>query len=281
MIDFVKQLQKEVEKEINSLERSEDNIIKKSLEASRILGDASDKLREFIIAYEFQDEEEEIDFFKEIKPRLFCKLIYYRKIYNIEMSRPQGSIDAQKAHLENESTAINQYTNKRLDFIRYYRSGATYLDRQYFLRGQTDTEQYLESFYYYLDPQFSTNGDFKVARVMANDMLSVYLMAELENLTYESRRSGFASFPESRLTWQGSKALLIELIYAFDSDGCFGNLPLTQVASYFENVFNIKLDSNLSRACSDMKTRQNPTQGLDELKEKLLKRVLWKHKKKK
>ncbi len=281
MINFIKKLQTEIQGNIDSLERSDLNIIKKSLEASRILDDASDRLREFLISYDFPNEDEEIEFFKEIKPRIFCKQIYYRKIYNIEMGRPPGSIDAQKEHLENELVAINKYTNKRLDFIRYYRSGATYLDRQYFLRGQMDTEQYLESFHSYLDPKFSTNGDFKIARIMANDMLSAYLMGELESLQYETRRCGIEPFPEARLTWQASKSDLIEMIYAFDSKSCFGNVPLTQVASYFENVFNIRLDSNLSRAFSDMKTRQNPTQGLDSLKEELLKRIQhWRRKKK-
>ena len=282
MIDFVKALQKDTQKSIDSLERSGNNTIKKSQEASHILGDAFDQLKDYIISYEFQSESEEIDFFKEIKPRLFCKLIYYRKLYNIEMMRPVASIEAQKDYLNGELEVINKYTNKRLDFIRYYRSGATYLDKLYFLRGQTDTEQYLEAFYYELDPQFSTNCDFKVARILANDMLSAYLLGEIERLSYESRPCGFDPFPESRITWQASKTDLIELIYALDSNGCFGNVPLTQVASYFENVFNIRLDSNLSRAFSDMKIRNNPTQGLDGLKEALSERMQsWNRKNKK
>ena len=77
------------------------------------------------------------------------------------MNRPVGSIEAQREYLDAHVRAINAYTQKRLDFIRYFRSGATHLDSLYFLRGQTDTEQYLETFYYELDPQFSTNADFK------------------------------------------------------------------------------------------------------------------------
>lgn len=281
MIDFVKNLQAEIQKDISCIERSEDNDIKKSLEVSHILGEAFDRLKEFIISYEFKSEEEEIEFFKEIKPRLFCKLIYYRKIYNIEMMRPVASTESQKDYLKSELAAINTYMNKRLDFIRYYRSGATYLDSIYFLRGQTDTEQYLETFYYELDPHFSTNCDFKVARILANDMLHAYLMIEIEKLEYGHRHCGIEPFPETRLTWHGSKTDLIEYIYAFDSVGYFGNVPLTQVACYFENVFNVRLDSNLSRAFSGWKIRNNPTQGLDRLKDALVNRMQsWKRKKK-
>ena len=219
MIDFVKLLKKEINRKVEKIERSEDNAIKKAIEASYILTEAFCRLKEFIISYEFKSEAEEIGFFKEIKPLLFCKLIYYRKLYNIEMNRPVTGIEAQKEHLQNELDAINRYTGKRLDFVRYYRSGATRLDELYFLRGQADVEQYLEPFYYERDPRFSTNCDFKVAKILANDMLSVYLMAEIEALETICRPVSPCPFPDIRLAWQNSKTDLIELVYAFDSLG--------------------------------------------------------------
>ena len=164
MIAFIEKLNSEVLRSIERIESRDTDVLKKSLEASRVLGEAFDRLKQYIIGYRFQNDDEEIKFFKEIKPRLFCRLIYYRKLYNIEMNRPVGSIEAQREYLDAHVRAINAYTQKRLDFIRYFRSGATHLDSLYFLRGQTDTEQYLETFYYELDPQFSTNADFKVAK---------------------------------------------------------------------------------------------------------------------
>lgn len=279
MIEFVDKLHKEIRKKVERIEAEDTSVLKKALEASHVLGDAFDRLKEHIIAYQFKDEEEEIKFFKEIKPRLFCPLIYYRKLYNIEMNRPVGSVEAQKEYLNAELRAINKYTQKRLDFIRYYRSGATHLDSLYFLRGQTDTEQYLETFYYELDPQFSTNCDFKVAKILSNDMLSVYLMSEIEALESGHRR-GFP-MPDVRLTWQDSKTDLIELIYLLDSKGCFGNVPLTELANYIANVFNTQIDSNLSRTFCDMKIRNNPTPWIDKAKEALLERMqTWRRKKK-
>ena len=156
-----------------------------------------------------------------------------------------------------------------------------HLDSLYFLRGQTDTEQYLETFYYELDPQFSTNADFKVAKILANDMLSVYLMGELESLESTNLRNMVLPLPDVRPTWQDSKTDLTELIYLLDNKGCFGNVPLTQLASYISNAFNVHLDMNLSRTFCDMKIRNNPTPWLDKAKEALLKRMqTWKRNKK-
>ena len=103
MIDFVRTLQKEINRKIDRIERSENNTIKKATDASLILISAFDRLKKFIISYEFQNEAEEIQFFKEIKPKLFFRLIYYRKLFNIEMNRPVAGTDAQKEYLRIES----------------------------------------------------------------------------------------------------------------------------------------------------------------------------------
>lgn len=153
MYKYVRKIRKETDELVDQIESSDSNILKKSLEASHVIAEAFDKLKTFIISYEFKNEEEEISFFKEIKPKFCFRLIYYRKLYNIEMNRPAG-VDKQKEYLRGELNEINKNNNKRLDFIRYYRSGATHLDSLYFLRGRTGTEQYLETFYYELDQNF-------------------------------------------------------------------------------------------------------------------------------
>lgn len=271
MKQFVASLEKEAEKRIKKIENSDLNILKKSLEASLVLGDAFQRLRDFITNYTFKSDAEEIEFFKVIKPRLYHRLIYYRKVYNIEMNRPVG-VDSQKAYLIDEIKAINRYNNKHSDFVRYYRSGMTHLDSLYYLRNRNDTALYLESFHYERDPKFSTNADFKVAKLLANELLSTYLKGELEALEYV-KTAPINPLPSVRLTWQDSKTDLTELIYLLDSKRSFGNVPLSQLAAYIANVFNIQLDTNLSRTFCDMKLRNNPTPWIDKAKQALLQRM--------
>ncbi len=273
MIEYITNLKKEVDARIEQIESTEDNILKRSLAGSQVIAEAFNQLKMFILTYTFKNEEEEITFFKDIKPKICYRLIYYRKIYNIEMNRPLAGIDAQKIYLNKELNAINRYTTKRLDFIRYYRSGSTHLDSLYFLRGKMYTEQYLETFYYELDPNFCTNCDFKVAKILANDMLLPYLMQELELLNTSTSKLFPSSFPTTKLTWKGTKTELMEQLYSWDSASTFGNVPLTQLSDYIQNVFNIRLDKNLSRAFSDMKIRTIPTPFLDKLKKALLRRM--------
>lgn len=272
MIQFTSRLKNEVDIKIDKIERSEISIITKSFEASQILASAFSQLKTFILSYNFQGEEEEILFFKEIKPRLCFRLIYYRKIYNIEMNRPIG-IEKQREYLGDLLNDINKYNSKRLDFIRYYRSGSSHLDTYYFLRGKTDMEQYLETFFYDLDTRFTTNCDFKVAKILANDMLSDFLMREIESLKDNNTTMGAFGFPSTKLTWKGTKTELLEQILSWDSAGTFGDVPLTKLHNYIQIVFNIQLDNNISRAFSDMKIRNVPTPFLDKLKTALLRRM--------
>ena len=272
MIQFIYNLKKEVDVKVEQIECSEVSVITKSLEASRVLADAFKQLKLFVMSHNFKNDDDEISFFKEIKPRLCFRLIYYRKVYNIEMNRPIG-IDKQREYLCDILNDINKYNSKRLDFIRYYRSGSTHLDALYFLRDSTDAEQYLETFFHELDPKFSTNCDFKVAKILSNDMLSAYLMQEIELLNDNGMRAGSFNFPTTKKTWKGSKAELQEQIYAWDSAGTFGDVPLTQLYDYIQNVFNIQLDTNLSRTFGDLKIRNTPTPFLEKLKDALLRRM--------
>lgn len=278
MTEFIRTLEKDVEKKLKKIEGSDLNIMKKSLEASLVLGDAFQRMRDFVATYTFKNEAEEIEFFKMIKPRLYHRLIYYRKVYNIEMNRPVG-IESQTAYLRDEIKAINRYNAKRSDFVRYYRSGMTHLDSVYYMRGRADTTLYLESFHYERDPKFSTNADFKVARIMANELLLPYLYKELEALEQQQTEQ---SLPRVRITWMGTKTELYEQIFAWNSRKVFGDVPLSRLLDYVSTVFNIELNPNYSRAFGDMRIRNKQTPFLDSLKEALIKRMqTWKRERKK
>lgn len=272
MLQFTSRIKKEIDERIEQIECSEISMINKSLEASRIFTETFNQLKEFILSYDFKDEDEEIFFFKETKPRLCSRLIYYNKIYNIEINRPAG-VEKQREYLSETLNDINRYSSKRLDFIRYYRSGSSQMDSLYFLRGQTNAEQYLETFRHEFDQKFSTNCDFKVAKILANDMLSAYLMDEIELLTDNGIKIFTNGFPATKITWMGTKTELQEQIFSWDGAGIFGKVPLTQLFDYIQNVFNVQLDRNLSRSFDDLKIRDTPTPFLDKLKTALLRRM--------
>ena len=272
MIEFVQKLKKEVEADIRRIEAMDANSLKKSLEAFHVLGAAFNQLKTFILAYNFRDDAEEIYFFKHIKPLLCSHLIYYRKIYNIEMNRPVGSIEAQRAYLHHELDRIHEFQHKRQDFYRYLRSGATSLDTIYFMRGKTDMELYLETFYYERDPLFSTNCDFKVARIMANDMLQVFIQSEVEALEESRYKNSDPNHCPLNVRIHAKKTDIIEMLYGLDTVNFFGDVSLKRITAFVERWFNIDL-GNISRTFAEMKSRNVPTPFFDKIRDALLNRM--------
>lgn len=123
--------------------------------------------------------------------------------------------------------------------------------------------------HFYFPTTFSTCGDFRVAKILAGDMLSQYLLNALNEL----EMNNFDSRSEVRLIWADSKTDLCELIFALHAKGSFGNIPLTRLSSYFQKVFNIEVGSNMSRTFSDLSLRNNPTPFLDSLTDSLLEKM--------
>jgi hypothetical protein len=146
MKEFIKNLKMEIDSRIQEIELGERNVIKKSLAAVEILSEAMRQMKAFIKNYTFKDEGEEIYFFKEIKPRFLSRLIYYKAVYNLDMNCPTNSIDAKREYYKHELSRLDDYSKRRIDFVRYYRSGATNQDREMFLRNQTPISQYMDSF---------------------------------------------------------------------------------------------------------------------------------------
>ena len=93
-----------------------------------------EELRQFIHNYNFLNDDEEIEFFKNIKPFILSKLIYYNDIYLLELRKPNGSKEVLKEHYKKKQTAIVDSCASNLDFYQYHRSKATHLDKYYFLR---------------------------------------------------------------------------------------------------------------------------------------------------
>ena len=232
-------------------------------------------LREEVVRHGFGSIQEEIFFFKHIKPQIFSKLIYYSKLFNIESKRPRSSSKFQIKYLNNQIDKLQVFFNDNLEFYHYYRRGATSLDEQYFVRGKSDLRSTTDFFNFYIDEKFSTCQDGTVATIMAYDMLIVYLQQEIEKLeNYKDNQNTNLMKQSSRLFWTGNKTDLIELIYALQSSGAInsGTADIKEMATLFEQIFNIDL-GNYYHTFIEIRARKGSrTKFLDRLQESLLKR---------
>ncbi|RXJ45691.1 RteC domain-containing protein [Gelidibacter gilvus] len=232
-------------------------------------------LRQKVLELGFNNTEEEISFFKHVKPQIFSKLIYYVKLFNIESKRPRSSSKFQIKYLNAHINKLQVYFNDNLDFYHYYRRGATTLDAEYFIRGKADLRSPTESYHFFVDDQFATSQDTTVAMIMAYDMLIVYLQQEIEKLeTNNNTYQNAMKNSTSKLFWTGSKTELIELIYALQISGAInsGTVDIKELASVFEQLFNVELGNYYHTFMEIRARKSSKTKFMDKLTDSLNRR---------
>lgn len=265
----------QLNEQLNFIDLEIDDQIKKCEQAITIILKSINELKKTTIKSNFKSQNEEIQFFKDIKPKFTSKLIYYNTIFKIETKKPHGGERILKKYLNNELDKLKRYFDNNLDFYKYYRTGSNYLDHKYFSRGKIDIKLALDSFYFEVDHSYSTSHDFKVAKIIAHDLIQVYLEDQLLMLENKEPKEKSQVNPKVKQTWTGSKVALIELLYALHTEGVFnnGSSDLKDIAEYFENIFNINL-GQYHRAFLEIRMRKSDqTKFLNALKEKLIKRM--------
>ncbi|MCE5331724.1 MAG: RteC domain-containing protein [Bacteroidales bacterium] len=268
----------EIEKQIIKIERDEKNEITKSTQILTFFESKLEDLKSFIIQYDFKTEVEEILFFKEIKPKIISKLIYYISVYKIEMNRPKGSCSTVETYLLNELDRLKHYFERNIEMYHYYRTGCTHFDKIYFLRNRdSDIPVNIACFYFERDVRFSTGYDYKIAKIMANDLLELYIKSQLVKLKEDTvTEHEIHTMFKTRETWTASKTDLAELIYALDTSKCInhGNIKLKALTSYLEDVFNVSI-GDIYRIYLEIRDRKGSrTQFLDCLKDNLTERMI-------
>ncbi|MDD3323085.1 MAG: RteC domain-containing protein [Paludibacter sp.] len=277
MKNFALKLNKELNVKLQAIDLEESSIISKAQKSILCIKDALSKLKTFILNYTFVSEEEEILFFKEIKPGILSQLIYFVKINNIESKRPMGSFEIQQNYLFCELEKLTLYFNSHLEFYRYYRMNSTFLDDKFFVRGREDLHLHLDNLMVYIDPDFSTSQDYMVAKIIANDRLEVFLKTELDALSIKNSNPNYGQVGISgnnSLQWTDNKTALVELIYALYACGSLndGRCEIRVLTAIFEQIFNVRL-TDIYRTYLEIKVRSIPTKYIDNLKTALLRKM--------
>lgn len=246
------------------------------LDVVEFLQRSLEDMRTYIVNHPFCNKEEEIYFFKHIKPEVLSRLLYFTEIYNTEMRKPHGSIEVLKKYYNDRLDELTSYFESNLDFYQYYRSKATHLDSHYFVRGHIDFKLCPNCVPYDRDPEFSTCYDHKAAQILANDMLCIYLNKKLHGVDKQVIIAKSRSFlPEHPFRWTATKIAAVELGYAIYAAGILNNgqADIKEIMTFMEASFQIDL-GDYYRTYITMKDRKKDrTSFLNSLIKSLLKKM--------
>ena len=260
---FCEQLQEDLKSQIETVTLENPDTISKTSKCLLLVGSVISQLKQFVYEYQFQSTEEEISFFKEQKPVILSQYFYYDKVFSLKLTEPFSGSDALRLYFHQCLNELQEYVKENTQFYKYCLSNSTHLDDKYFTR----TEKLLSD--PNVDAKFSTGYDNVLAKILAYQMMKEYLLMQLQRLDTDT------SDKASSLKWTGTKAALIELIYALQSVDAVNNgkADIKQIADSFEHLFNISL-GNYYRHFQEIRLRKSGrTNFLDDMREKLTQRL--------
>ena len=276
MKELLENILSEIDVEIDEIDLYGYDIVENSLSMVHRLQAVLNDLKAKLQTYSFPAKEDEITFFKTQKPEILGRLLFFYKIYRIETQCPDGSNDVIRNYISKELDNLTYFFNRNLDFYQYYRSHSTLYDEYYFVRGKSDLRLCTDSAQFDKDPNFSTGYDYKVAKIIANEMLRIYLnkrLVKLEtNTQVEDNLQKCLKYP---FRFTGKKVFLIELGYSLVSSGDInnGNVEIKEMMNFLGTVFQVELGNYYAAYIAMKERKKDRTAYLSRLQDSLVKRM--------
>lgn len=234
-----------IEREEATFSLKSPNLIEESYRMVSFLRNLLFDLKKHVLKHGFTDVPEEILFFKEIKPKILSKLIFYNKVGRIEMSCPLSKGNLYDSYYSNQIQIQKAEYNDHAEsseFYKYYRAGRVDRDETYFRLGNINYYDGLNSFVFEIDIHFSTYYDFKIAKILADDLLSAYLLLKKEGDFKETADTDLL-LESDEIYWSASKKALTELLYALHVTGCISHskISLKRLSIFFQVFLKVDL----------------------------------------
>ncbi|WP_316805333.1 RteC domain-containing protein [Pedobacter nototheniae] len=232
-------------------------------------------LQSLVLTGSFVDQQEEILFFKTVKPKFRSLQIYYLTLQDITFKKPKGCKKILKKFYNDEIQKICSFHCYNQNLLNYYYSGATEMDEQLFLRKVEEHPHWLLKPKLERDERFSTPADYLVAKILAMEKIRLYLAEEIVKLQ-DGNVTGNGSADKKEYRWTGEAINLVELAYGLYYTGEInnGHAGIAEIVRLFETTFNIAIGKP-SRRFAEIKQRKrlSKTKYLDQMKTAIDKRI--------
>ncbi len=139
------------------------------------------QLKTIIMVANFESEENEIHFFKNLKPKFTSQIQFYTLLTDILLFVPEEK-NQQILFWQEELKRLPQYRELNKDFVDYYESNAVHLDKLYFSKLTKDRFADWIPISYDWDINFCSSHDHLVRGLLCHSMYYNYAKLKLEEL---------------------------------------------------------------------------------------------------
>lgn len=211
-------------------------------------------LRELVVNNTFSNSNDEIEFFKLLKPQIIKELLYFIDVYNIERDNTRTSHEHEISYYKSWIQQIHTSFTIDNHLKGYFDLGRSERDIEYFTRFQSNALYHTNSIECMQDPGFSTFHDKNYANYLARKNTLFYLKNRILTLESIQNLEKNNPGPVAGVRWNGSKSDLIQVIYGLyiAQRNNKNKISLLNVTRLFEIFFHIKF-SNINVSIHQLK----------------------------
>lgn len=204
-------------------------------------------LKEHVLSDGFRDDEDEVYFFKYLKPRFYMLYIYEVELYNLISGVPVGTDEMVWNYYLSELSALKRFFSQHSFIYDYFAREEEGMDGSFFLRRNLNVlhpDVSASGFPGISDDGFTTNQDYNFSKFRALEKLRDFILGRIR-LVYVKPEPGFPLELAlgKKLNWTGEKVELVELAYGIFLSKSIngGKLEIADVVSWLEQSLNVDL----------------------------------------
>jgi hypothetical protein len=259
---------------MNNTEKEEVNLLSTNSICSQLYkqiihkyANTINSIRETVVHSQFSNHTDEITFYKELKPKVLARYLYYIKLLDIHSNSIDVSIINEVSYLKKIKKSATRWVEENMDFICYMRKEKTHFDDIYFTIKSIEHIVEINPYILKQDSVFSTSKSFTLASYYSKRLVIKYCLSRIEKLQSQQNNTF------SKVTWKKSKIDLIEALDALHLNGAF-DCDFKTLVNEFGRFLNIdKLDPYNNITKIRTRSPKDRTKFLDSCKESLQKDI--------
>ncbi len=231
---------------LSGLDHNSPSLLVKAENGLKLASRAKKELDDLVIKKGFRSLQDEIHFFKSLKPRVLGHVIFYSVLLACESKRFSFTSAEFDSLVNNKLDFVKAHYEDYSEFLIYFNSGSDHLDELYFVRGSVALPVIVSAA---IAAEYSTGYDEIAAHIIAFRDLKAHF-ENPEGVSYMETYS-------TNLEWTASKIALAELLYALKESGSvnLGKIDLIELARTLGGIFHIEME-DIHRKFTEIRSRK-------------------------
>jgi hypothetical protein len=235
------------------------------------------EIREILTAYRFENDEQEIDFFRNINPKILFPPIEEGLKYNIRINKPISTNEVLVDYFESVLKTLQSFFSMNSFHYQYFKNGFTEMDHMFFLRNAGPLSLPILEIPAQIKV-FCPPMSYLFAKFFAYEHVQHYILEQISGLKIAGVIGSLQSHAEhtQEIKWTGDVINLTELAYGLWLTGQLnnGNASLNQIVRWLENNLSVSIGI-AQRKFSEISRRKriSVTKFIDQMRDAVHKKI--------